>query len=101
MVAITTELATEAPLLCRILATFCWDAGLVADDVESCKTAPEFCVFEDCLDGYLVKLNILVRSFPNWRAREMLRFAILLAAAALAALVLRLVLLLTEDAPVS
>ena len=100
MVAITTELATEAPLLCRILATFCWDAGLVADDVESCKTAPEFCVFEDCLDGYLVKLNILVRSFPNWRAREMLRVAILLAAA-LDALVFRLFLLLPEDAPVS
>ena len=28
--------------------------------------------FELCLDWFLVKLNMLVRSLPNWRARERL-----------------------------
>jgi len=34
-------------------------------------------VFVDYLEGCLVKLNIFVRSFPNWRAREILRVAML------------------------
>jgi hypothetical protein len=29
-------------------------------------------VFVDCLDGWRLKLNRLVRSFPNYRAREIL-----------------------------
>ena len=33
------------------------------------------CGFELCLDGFLVKLNMLVKSLPNWRARERLREA--------------------------
>ena len=29
-------------------------------------------MFVDCLDGWRLKLNRLVRSFPNYRAREIL-----------------------------
>ena len=35
------------------------------------------CGFELCLDWFLVKLNILVRSLPNYRARDKLLVATL------------------------
>ena len=59
---ITVELATaEAAFPWRIVV------GL----------APELVVLVLWREGWRVKLNMLVRSFPNWRAREMLRVLVL------------------------
>ena len=66
------------PAVCVVFA-FCRLMGLPAELVELLTEMTGCWVlvwgFELCRDWFLVKLNMLVRSLPNWRARERLREA--------------------------